>query len=431
MTVESLVGRIEVMSQVVEMQAEEIRQLRQTTARLETKLARRKAAHSESRQLVEELRERQREAEQEHARKRRKVEERLALAATKPTTSTSITGASSHSITSSSSSSSSSPSPSSTSSPLAVPVSANAAIGGLQSEIHRRMPFLRHYDIRASAIINFSYPVCSFELPGPGGFTDAPPVLVYANAAFCHLTNYPLERLLGTPYHFTYVINLQHYKQAMVIGNNRPPFGVTEVYKYQSLLRCDGCLLRVDQNHQFFCDESGKLRYSLLCITDWDEGRLGETEILGQWLPPSAIGITADGAAAAPESPPPLQPQLQPPPVPTMSLPLSLELMPSLLPPPHQQPQLIYPAHEQQQHHHHHHHHPALQQQQQHPPPAYPLNHLQNQHQHPHQHQTHPQLHQQQLQHRPPPHPNAVQSDAEMAGWLMDYPYPSESWPSV
>jgi hypothetical protein len=141
------------MSQVVEMQAEEIRQLRQTTARLEAKLARRKAANRESRQLVEELREREREAEQEHARrKRRKVEE---LAATSTSTSTTTTGASLHSITSSSLSSS--PSPSSTSSPLAVPVNAHAAIGGLQSEIYRRMPFLRDYDIRASAIINFRY----------------------------------------------------------------------------------------------------------------------------------------------------------------------------------------------------------------------------------------------------------------------------------
>jgi hypothetical protein len=41
---------------------------------------------------------------------------------------------------------------------------------------------------------------------------------------------------------------------------SRPPFGGTEVYQYHSLLRCNGCLLRVDQNHQFFCDESGKVK---------------------------------------------------------------------------------------------------------------------------------------------------------------------------
>jgi hypothetical protein len=96
-------------------------------------------------------------------------------------------------------------------------------------------------------VVHSSYPVCSFELARPGGFSSTPPVLVYANSAFCNLINHPLvhpllarpphptpdtyahafptshhqERLLGTPYHFTYVVNLQHYKQALLLSSNR------------------------------------------------------------------------------------------------------------------------------------------------------------------------------------------------------------------
>jgi hypothetical protein len=164
-----------------------------------------------------------------------------------------------------------------------------------------------------------------------------------------------------------------------------------------------------------------QLLYSLLCITDWEEGHLAETEVLDQWLPPSAVGIS-DVASDSPS--PPALPIGQP-----------MELAAAPLPPAQQQ-----------------HYPPPIQQQ---------LLHQQNRHA------------QQLSGHRPPllstyltpamsqvsnsinegaagfaagpPIPAAAtvnnsgfpvgqrlsRDDADMAAWLMDYPYPSESWPPI
>jgi hypothetical protein len=84
--------------------------------------------------------------------------------------------------------------------------------------------------------------------------TDAtPPVMIYANAAFCSLTNFslvlhprslpnksrvrqltlrlcvcvscgthvPQDQLLGAPFQFSFVVNVHQYKQAVILTTNR------------------------------------------------------------------------------------------------------------------------------------------------------------------------------------------------------------------
>jgi PAS domain-containing protein len=312
---------------VVEMQAAEIRQLRKANAELQSKLADRKEAYRATKRRAAELQERE---EERMRRKKRRMHE--AAARPPPVVRPEV-----HSVDSSppehavSDHPTSSPSPASsssltTSSPL-VPLAQQpygavvttgeeasaGAICGLMYEARKRMPFLMDYDIRSPlAVVNFSYPVCAFMTAGSVGYDEVSPTMVYANSAFCNLTGYSIEQLLGSPYHYTYVVNLNHYKQAIIVANNRPPFDASEVYNFHSLLRSSyGIFLRVTQNYQFFCNEHGKLRYSLLCIRDWEEGHLEDGEVPGQWPAPAQLVSAANGQIVMRSREHQLPPQLQ------------------------------------------------------------------------------------------------------------------------
>lgn len=190
----------------------------------------------------------------------------------------------------------SSPSPPSTSPSANVPASSfsyelSVLHGGLSlpviTEARHLMPFLGPYNIPSPfAVPDFSFPVCSFLTASI--FEDTSPAFAYVNPAFMRLTKYSWNDIIGAPYAMLFAVNEEHYRALAPIMINRPPMTVSDMYRIRVLIRCkDGKLLRVNENVQFFYDQQGNTRYSLMCILDWEEGWLEEGESYGfdHWVP--------------------------------------------------------------------------------------------------------------------------------------------------